>query len=258
MLPQSSPIGELTMSLTSKDGITKSVKFPAGLLVQVDSIIRSPGDKAIILGEANGTSLVFSIVDLNLAKIVDGSLIYHPSISPNRRFLIYNNWYQPHLGGENLFTLYDTLKSAAENTCGYGESNPLYKRNADALGGIQVYPAQSSCLDGPDDGDDNQDASDFLWSSDSSRVVFADVKSSILSLVLVTMPVGAKEHPKTEVYSFVGAENICSGSATCGYKNLSSLAFTAGAVKATLVGVDSSGKPVEKNLTVPFSKFSPI
>ncbi len=120
--------------------------------------------------------------------------MYHPSISPDRRFLLYNNWSPPHAESPHE-NLYDTLKTPEENTCGYGENNPDYKKHGEELQGIQVYPHQVSCLPGNDENDDNNDVSDFIWSADSSKVVFADTKSGVISLILVMMPTEVKDHP---------------------------------------------------------------
>jgi hypothetical protein len=275
MLPQPTSDGELRMQITSKSGSAKIVNFQAVFFAQVDSITRNPGDKAIILGEANGTSSVFSIIDLKLGKQIDGGLLYHPSISPNRRFLLYNDWYTPHSEFfENRYTLYDTLKTPEENTCGYGDNNIEYKRHHDLLGGIQVYPYQVTCLDLEDDDDDNTDISDFIWSSNSSKVVFADVKSGVMSLILVKMPHGERDEdhdcdhdrghdknrdqPRTLTYSFTGAENVCAGAATCDYNNVRSIAWNGDSVNIALVQANPSGPAIVKNLAIPLSKFVPL
>ena len=284
MLPEPTHEGEVRMKITSSDGREKIVKYPAVFFAQVDSISRNPGYKAIVIGEANGTTSVFSIVDLKTAKEISGGLLYHPSISPNRRFLLYKNWFPPHAVSpqENQFILYDTLKTPEENTCGYGENNPEYKRNSEALSGIQVYPYQSSCLIGNDENDDNQSVSNFIWSSDSSKVVFADVKSGIMSLILVTVRRddndrdhdrdhdkdriddhnrdhrGNNDLPRTLIYSFVGAENVCAGAATCDSNNVRSIAWNGDAVNVSLIQANPTGPAIVTSLTIPLSKFVPL
>jgi len=260
MLPQPTSDGELRMKITSRNGDTKIVNFPAAFFAQVDSISRNPGDKAIVIGEANGTSSVFSIVDLKSGKEISGGLLYHPSISPDRRFLLYTNWFPPHAESsqENLFTLYDTLKTPDGNICGYGKNNPEYKKNREALSGIQVYPNQGGCLIGNDESDDNQNVSNFIWSTDSSKVVFADIRGSIISLVLVKMLVAVKDHPQTLIYSFAGTENVCTGATYCDSNNIRSVAWDGDKVKVPLVQANPTGPAIVKNLTVPLSKFVPL
>ncbi len=288
MLPETTHEGELRMKITANDGREKIVKFPAEFFAQIDSISRSPEDKAIVIGEVNGTSRVFSIVELKTGKEISGGLLYHPSISPNRRFLLYKNWFPPHAESpqENQFILYDTLKTPEENICGYGENNPEYKRNSEALSGIQVYPYQASCLIGNDVTDDNQSASNFIWSSDSSKVVFADVKSGVISLILVIVRRddndkdhdrdrdrghdrdregdhdrdhrGYNDRPRTFIYTFTGTEDVCAGAATCDSNNVRSIAWNGDSVDVALIQVNPTGPAIEKDLTIPLSKFVPI
>jgi hypothetical protein len=280
MLPNLTSDGELSMKITPHNGSMKIVNFDAVLFVQVDSITRNQGDGVIVIGEPNGMSSVFSIVDLKLGKIMAGGLLYEPSISPDRRFLLYKNWYLPHVGGENQYVLYDTLKTLEENTCGYGENNPEYKRKSDQIGITQVYPYQANCLEEEGDTDDNNGISNFIWSSDSSKVVFADVKSGIISLILVKMPHDDsdknldrdKEHegdrdrgrdryndrPQTLTYKFVGTQNVCAGAATCDSNNVHSIAWNGDSVNVSLVQANSTGPAIVKNLTIPLSKFVPL
>jgi hypothetical protein len=133
-------------------------------------------------------------------------------------------------------------------------------------------------LDLEDDDDDNTDVSNFIWSVDSSKVVFADVKSGVISLVLVKMPHSDrdkdhdKDHdgdhdrdhdrdndrPRTLTYSFVGAENVCAGAATCDSNNVRSIAWNGDTVNVALVQANPTGPSIVTNLTIPISKFVPL
>jgi hypothetical protein len=175
------------------------------------------------------------------------------------------------------------MKTPEENTCGYGDNNIEYNKHRDLLGGIQVYPHQVTCLDLEDDDDDNTDVSDFIWATDSSKVVFADVKDGVISLILVKMPRSDsdKDHdkdkdgdhqgehyrdndrPRTLTYSFVGAENVCGavgpqGPTGCDNNNVRSIAWSGDSVKVALVQANPTGPAIVKNLTIPLSKFVPI
>jgi len=263
MLPNPTSDGELRMQITSRNGSTKIVNYDPVFFAQVDSITRNPEDEAIVIGEENGTSSVFSIVDLKSGQVVAGGLLYDPSISPDRRFLLYENWYLPHVGGENLYSLYDTLKTLDENTCGYGENNFEYKKNSDQIGITQIYPHQTNCLEGEDRNDDNRNVSNFIWADDSSKVVFANAKSGVISLILVKMPKDVKEHPHTLIYSFVGAENVCGdvgplGPTSCDSKKVKSIAWNGDSVNVVLVQANPTGRAILKNLTIPLSKFVPL
>ena len=68
------------------------------------------------------------------------------------------------------------------------------------------------CTNKGNDGlDDDNMAMNFTWAADSRKIVFADVKSGVMSLVVVTMPVGTKDLPRTSVYPLTGAEDVCAG-----------------------------------------------
>lgn len=127
MLPQPTPDGEVRMKITSRSGDSKIVSFPS-IFAQVNSITRNPEDKAIILAEANGTAEAFLIADLKEGKLIDRIGMYDPSISPDRRFILYVNGYPAHgLGAAIQYHLYDTFKTPRENICGYRQNDPEHK-----------------------------------------------------------------------------------------------------------------------------------
>ncbi len=276
MLPGPTPEGEVSMRITPREGREKIVKFPTDY-AQVDSISRAPNDKAIIIADINGKTTAFGLVDLKSGKLIDNFAISAPSLSPNRRFVLYVNtdyydYYNYHF--------YDTLKTPRENTCGYRLNDPEHKDLDESYRGIQVYPrrrGQVSCSDADlkeFENDDHNMVSSFVWSADSSKAVFADVMNgSTISLILVTMHDGDrdKEHefdhdrehdkerdlPRTFVYSFTGAENVCAGAASCNSNNVRSVAWNGDSVNVALVQANPTGPAIVKNLTIPLSKFVP-
>ena len=285
VLPKRAEDGKIRIQIKSRSGETGIVELDEVFFAQVDSITRNPRDKAIVLGEANGTSSTFSILDLKTGKEISGGLLYDPSISPDRRFLLYENWFPPHaeFPQESQYILYDTFKSPQENVCGYESSNPEYLRHRDELNGMQVYPYQTSCLIGNDENDDNAAVSAFAWTTDSSKVVFADIKDNVISLILVAMPddrrdrddedrdrkerIGKNEHgmdrdrghrPQTSVYTFTGADDVCAGAKYCDNNNVKSVAWNGNSVNVALIKANPSGKAIEKDLTIPLSKFVPV
>jgi len=154
------------------------------------------------------------------------------------------------------------MKTPRENTCGYAYNDPKHERLDESYRGFPIYPRtadQLICLD-PDDSEAeaHQMASTFVWDSDSSKAVFADVRDGIMSLVLVTIPTNIKDNPQTFIYPLVGEENVCAGATYCGYNNVSSITFDGDSVKAALIIRPNPGKPIEKDLSIPLWQFVSI
>lgn len=279
LLPLSSPNAAFTLRVTSEDMREKTVILP-DRIAQIDSISQTSNNKAIITAELGWMAQALCIVDLKQGKVIDLIGIYAPSVSPDRNFILYNNWYTPHVGGENIFRLYDVRKTPAENTCGYDDNDPHHKRLSDDLRGFQVYPQkpeQSDCTE-VDDNDDNMAVSEYLWSQDSRRVVFADVKSQAIHLILVILPEDEnnqedkgndnanyrgshsthRDVPQTFIYTFSGSEDVCADATICDHNNIRSLAWGNNAVNAVLVKANPNGAAITKSLTIPLSKFLPL
>jgi hypothetical protein len=256
LLPFSPSDHTYSLSISYKSEKTQIVRLDN--YAQIDSISRAPNDKAIIVGDYNGMTQMFSVVDLKLGKEIDGGFIYDPSISPDRRFILYENWYPPHSDGfnEKSFTVYDTMKTHEENTCGYWDNTPRHIGRSDE--GVQVYPLLAVCTDGEDENDNNKSVSGFIWSADSRKVVFADVRDGYISLILVTMPIGITDRPQTTIYRLVGAENVCTGAANCDYNNVRSITWDGQSVDAVLIQKNPGGAPIERDMSIPVSKFVPI
>jgi hypothetical protein len=256
LIPPSTSNDVLSLSIRSGSGRAQIVKLDDDY-AQIDSISRTLNNKAIVIGDINGMTKTFSIVDLKLGNVIAKRLMYGPSVSPDQRFILYNNWYLPHSeSAENQYTLYDTLKTPAENICSYWDSNPKHKGRNDE--GILVFPQVTICPDGGDGNDDNM-ATNFTWAPDSSKVVFADAKGGEMSLVVVTMPVGAKDLPRTSVYALTGAEDVCEGATdaagekNCDYHIIQSLSWEGDAVKTVFHHRFGTNFDLEK--TIPVSKF---
>ena len=260
--------GEAPYSLhvQSANGRASSVELPRDF-AQVDSIYRAPEDKAIIVGECGGTCNEFAIVDLNEMHVIDDIGVENLSISPNRRFILYDNGYNLHSeDNENLYHLYDTLKTPRENTCGYRDNDPKHESLDETMRGFQVYPqkpGQLKCtFHENDEEDDDNVGTNFTWSDDSSKIVFADLKRGAMSLVLVTMPVGANDLPKTSVHGLQGTQDVCTGATDaagekyCDYHEIQSLGWDGDSVKASFH--HQFGTPLNLGISIPVSAFVPI
>jgi hypothetical protein len=234
---------------------------------QINSIFRAPGDKVIIEADCGGTCSGFLIVDLPRGKVIDEISCEFTKISPNRRFILYDNWFPAEAESHvNQYHLYDTTKAPRENVCSYKNNDPKHENLSDDMRGFQVYPqrpGQIICNDVEDDNnpDDNM-ATNFTWALDSSKIVFADVKSGVMSLILVTMPIETKDRPRTSVYALTGAEDVCAeaidaaGEKSCDYHVIQSLGWDGDAVKA--VFHHQFGAKLDLEKTIPISKFVPV
>ncbi len=253
------------VSLQASTGEKTTVELP-DYFEQINSILRAPGDKAIVVEVDHRASSSFAIIDLRAKKVIDlvgaGTTV---KVSPNRRFILFDNWYPNEAATyENLYRLYDTLKSPRQNVCGWPENDPNHENPESAERGFQIYPLparRNLCL--REDLSDDNLGSDFAWAPDSSKVVFADVKAGVMSLVLVTPPAGPGDPPRTSIHGLVGPENICKGAfdaagePMCDYHVIRSLSWEGDSIRLDPAPVHV-GSSLIRELIVPVSKFVPI
>jgi len=251
--------GIFSVRIQSRTGGRSIVALPERAR-QIKSVIRAPDDRAIVSTEGSET-FGFVILDLKKAEIVDDVDSSGIQISPNRRFILFDSWFAnwddsvPH-----TFRLYDVLRTPRDNTCRYLVRDSKHEKLDDYLRGIQVYPPMQTCSDneanlGLDYG------ANFSWAPDSSRIVFADAKRGVMRLVLVTMPTGMHDPPKTSLYVLKGSQDVCAsaigaGEKNCDYNVIQSLGWNEGSVKATFHR--RFGTPRDLQLTLPVSAFVPL
>jgi hypothetical protein len=234
---------------------------------QINSILLAPDERAVIEADDDSESGGFVIVDLRAGKVLDDVITAGPpDPSPNRRFILYDNWFQTWNDSVgHSYHLYDVAKTPRENTCGYDADDPQHKLYADYLRGVQVFPqteGQQGCSIS-DAGDSNVGAY-FTWMPDSSRVAFADFTGDTVTLVLVVMPVGVNDLPRTSIYRLTGPEDICkraqnsAGKSECDYSLIRSLAWDGDAIRLTPAFPPHRGLSLTDGLIIPISKFVPI
>ncbi len=248
--------GGLLLRIRPRVGKELVVALPTRA-VQIKAILRAPIDKVIVDTDSDSEREGFVIIDLETGIIVDDLVATDTSISPNRRFVLFDDWISnwddsdPH-----EFRLYDVLRTPRENTCGYSTADPKHEKLDDFLRGIQVLPL----LPGPcSDNDRNLGwdyGFDFTWTPDSSKVVFADVRKGRMTLVVVTMPAGKRDLPKAWLYLMKGAQDVCAGDQYCDYHVIQSLRWDGNSVKADFQ--HQFGTPLNLNVTIPVSAFVPI
>jgi hypothetical protein len=253
-----------SLSVRSISGSISLVTLPK-TYAQIDSIQRSPGDKAVITADCGGTCSGFLVVDLKNGSVIDDIGTIDSNVSPNGRFVLFLNGHPGHSGEhENLYHLYDTLKTPRENVCGYMPNDPKHERLDDDMRGTQVYPLEPTlpnCSSQEDPNDDNV-ASHYMWADDSSKIAFVDVRDNVMSIVVVEMPINVVDSPKTLVYQLTGAEDVCVGSTdatgneNCDYHLVQSLIWEGESVSIAVH--HQFGTRHDLKLSIPISRFLTI
>lgn len=234
---------------------------------QVDLIHRAGPDRAVFLADLSAGAHMAGIITIVPPKLID-SFWTGPriSLSPDGHYVIFIRFYPMHgaEGYDDQYRLYDVLGDRSLNWPGRPATDapPTEPLNYDpSLAGVPVYPLMTNEIDRDNtnvtEDQQHQNASEFVWSADSSKVVFADVQGGVMSLVVVYMPKVKNEKPKTEMYPLVNAENICSGSNECDFSNIRSLTWNDQTISGTFIIHADNAKNTEFNLMIPLSKFAP-
>jgi hypothetical protein len=136
-----------------------------------------------VCGAAGGRLFVYQvphivIIDIQKAAVVDNFPAYHPSVSPDGKWIVYQKYYprSTELPASSVYMRYDLSKTAAGN-------RPLGMDDQSLSGldfnvGTTIYPAVLKDEDGDNVGlvkkQRHQMRQGFFWSSDSKAVVFID------------------------------------------------------------------------------------
>lgn len=238
-------------------------------IAQVYAIHRAASNRAVILADASAGAHYVAVIGTDPAKLLDSFYTAgRISLSPDNRYVLFIRLYPMH-GADNYddqYRLYNVLGTRASNwpdrPAQDGPPN-LPANYDDTLAGVPVYSLKAGELGrentNVEEGQVHLSASDFIWTADSSKVVFADAQAGVLSLVVVTMPTTAGGKPQTSVYPLVGDENACLGTeeGDCWSRNVHSLAWDGDNVKAALKIWPQDGKAIDMDLTIPLSKFVP-
>ena len=239
------------------------------LLEQVYAIHRAAPNHAVLLADLSAGAKFVGVIGLSPAKMLDSFWSSaDPSLSPNNRYVLFVRFYPMH-GADNYddqYRLYDVLGTRASNWPNRPAQDgpPNMPANYDdTLAGVPVYPLKTGELGREntniEDGQVHQRASQFIWAADSSKVVFADAQGGVISLVVVSVPTVLGSNPQTMVYPLAGTENVCPGpsEAECNIFNVRSLAWDGESIRAALMIRPNHAKAIEKDLTIPLSKFVP-
>jgi len=172
---------------------------------QIASISATPNNKAIVVGFAygswSGLFSIASIVSLSDGTLIDQLTASSFSLSPNRRFIVYLNGDQTAYPLYD-YRLYDVLRTPREDTCGFMNNDPQHKNIDEELRGIPLYPkkaGQTGCsfADQRVEGKARRPVSNYLWSADSTKLIFVDaVNQEPPAILLATMPDGPQDRPR--------------------------------------------------------------
>ncbi len=246
------------------------VPLPDSLVLeQVYAIHRAPQNHAVLLADLSAGAQFVGIIGTSPAKLLDSFWSSAtPSLSPDNHYVLFVRFYPMH-GADNYddqYRLYDVLGTRSSNwpdrPAQDGPPN-LPANYDDTLAGVPVYPLKAGELGrdntNVEDGQVHQKASKFIWSVDSSKVVFADVQGGVISLVVVSMPIGGNGKPQTIVHPLVGPENAClgSGGGACDYRNVGSITWDRDNVNVVLRIRPQHGKTNDIDLTIPLTEFVP-
>lgn len=141
------PSNDSPYSLSIRSGRETALilKLPE-LYVQINSISGAPDDKAIVDADCGAELSCFAIVDLKQGKVVDDVGVSFTVISPDRRFIVFKNWFPSHAETyENEYRLYDIMKTPRQNLCGYRKNDPDHKDLHSAFRSFQRERETNSC-----------------------------------------------------------------------------------------------------------------
>ena len=237
---------------------------------QVDVVRGAPQNRAIVIAEIGSGAYEVVVMQTDPAKLLDKFLASKAvSLSPDNRYVLFVRFYPMH-GGEGYddqYRLYDVQGNRSTNWPNRPAQDvrPNMPANYDeTLAGVPVYPVKVGELGRMNtfvpEGHEHLEASDFNWTTDSSKVAFADVQGNVISLVVVTVPTAEKRKPQTAIYPLVGLENVCGNpdeGEGCNNQNVRSIAWDDDSIGVALLLRPQRGKDIEKNVTIPLSSFVP-
>lgn len=245
-------------------GSVDRVQLPY-VITYVDAIHLAAPHRAVLLAELSAGARYVGIIAIKPAQMIDsfwtsGRL----ALSPNNRYVLFVRFYPAH-GADNYddqYRLYDVLGTRSSNwpKRPAQDAPPTEPVNYDeSLAGMPVYPLKADEVNRENtnvpDGQEHQSASEFHWSDDSSKVLFADVQGRIITLVVVYPSMGGKGETRTLVHSLVGPENVCLNDGGCDFGSIRSLNWNGESVTADLLVRPATGETSEMSLTIPLSKF---
>jgi len=162
-------------------------------MAQVDRAYIISGNRALLLGKANGDVDQAAIVNLQSHSVSRAFLCYSPEISPSLRYLAFVYFFPPHGTPDNLTSnVYGLLDMESATTNNTGPEAFIYSNPA--IGAIPMYPAQNyanhTAVSLVPSGSSlvHRKVSLFTWVNDS--VQFTDEVGTVRMLVIVNFGSG--------------------------------------------------------------------
>jgi hypothetical protein len=178
-------------------------------MAQVDEILKVSAGRALVLGWANGDLSAAAVLEINTASLGDFFYAYHPTVSPNGRYIAFVKFYPPHgyddtSGPEDHYMLYDLAQTALQN-----RPKGVATSRQDVVG-TTVYPPNIGNRFGDNmripQGEEHSAAMQtFYWGPDSSRFLFADKFQGALMLMMTRVN-GPGGHPGVATVEIPEAE----------------------------------------------------
>lgn len=139
------------------DGRTSTLSL-AEIIRQVDGLYAGSRGRIIVLGRANWSTPIVSIVDIDAMSIIDMFAAYEPSISPNGEWIAFRKFIPNHFVDEQPveFKVYDVGKSKETSSLSNADSLSVYA-------GVTVRRIDDCYFNG----------SNIFWGSKSDRFISA-------------------------------------------------------------------------------------
>lgn len=235
----------------SKGLLSYQVTLP-DQVAQLNEVRPIYGDKIVSIGLVNSAVSMVNIIDRNTETIVDSFYAYKPAVSPNGRWIAFQEFFPPH-GDENIrscYRVYDSSLNAIQN-----RQNLVGVSDLQVVG-FSIYPVRPrsqevECGATIKDGEFMMSTDTFFWGEQSDQFFFAISEKDALNLVLVKLDKNPKW--KTFIYNLNKDKNFCA-STDCSTAKVTSLKLKNNVVD-TQVFPGDLGKE-SSSISVPTDEFS--
>ena len=254
------------LAISHQNGAIDRVPLPPEIK-QVDAIHRSGSNRAVVVTELGSGMREILVIQIDQAQVLDTFMASGPvAVSPSNQYVIFVRYYPMHgaEGYDDQYRVYDVLGTRATNWPDRpAQDSPpnIPASYDDSLAGVPVYPLAPGELGRRNtfvpENEAHTSISDYVWTADSSKVLFADVQGDNMRFVVVAMPSTASGKMHTSAYQLQGTENVCSGGNECDDKSVRSLTWNGATVEATLLFQPEHARSSEVYVSVPLSRFVP-